>query len=230
MRRVLITGATGGIGRALVPLLAPSSSLFLTGRDPVKLDEVAREARSAGNEVSALALDLMAPGAVQTLASWLGGPVDVLVNNAGDVQFGPYESQPWEAVHRELRLNLEVPMELVHALVPGMLSNGQGRIVNVLSIAAKETFAGAAAYSAAKTGLLAFTRCLNKETRTRGVHSVALLPGATDTALWDRQQGGPPRDRMLPALAVAEEIARLVDLPADRTVDEVVLLPPHGVL
>jgi short-subunit dehydrogenase len=225
-----VTGATGGIGRALVPLYAPTSALFLTGRDPVKLDEVAHEARSLGSEVSALALDLVAPGAVQTLASWLGGPVDVLVNNAGDVQFGLYESLAWSVAQRDLRLNLEVPMELVHALLPAMLSKGQGRIVNVLSIAAKETFAGAAAYSAAKAGLLAFTRCLNRETRTRGVHSVALLPGATDTALWDRQQGCPPRDKMLPAIAVAEEIARLTDLPADRAVDEVVLLPPHGVL
>lgn len=230
MRRVLVTGATGGIGQALVPLLAPSSSLFLTGRDPVKLDAVTHEARSAGSEVSALALDLVAPAAVQTLASRLGGPVDVLINNAGDVQFGPYESQLWSVAQRELRLNLEVPMELIHALLPGMLALGRGKIVNVLSIAAKETFAGAAAYSAAKTGLLAFTRCLNKETRTRGVHSVALLPGATDTALWDRQQGGPPRERMLPAHAVAEEIVRLINLPADRTVDEIVLMPPHGVL
>lgn len=230
MRRLLITGATGGIGRALVPLVAPGASLLLTGRDSLKLDAVSREARESGAEVSALAIDLTASGAVETLASWLGGPIDVLVNNAGDVVFGNFESVAWASVQRELRINLEVPMAIVHAVLPAMLAVRRGMIVNVLSIAARETFAGAAAYSAAKAGLLAFTRCLNKETRTQGVHSVALLPGATDTGLWDRQLGSPPRESMLAATTVAEEIARLIDLPDDRAVDEVVLLPPHGVL
>ncbi len=111
-----------------------------------------------------------------------------------------------------------------------MREQGSGHIVNVLSIAAREAFPGAAAYCASKWGALGFTRVLAREARAAGIKVTALLPGAIDTPFWDRVPHALNRADMLAAEDVAAFVRCLLEQPPALHTDEVVLLPPKGIL
>lgn len=231
MRRILVTGASSGIGRAFAILAGKDANrrLVLAGRNEVRLDDVASRCACP---VEAFLGDLGDPAVAWRLVAFaeerLGG-LDALVNVAGFAEYGPYEGLDWSSVEEQLKINLIAPMATIHAALPAMLAHGRGRILNVLSIAAVHPFPGAAPYVAAKAGLLGFSRSLNAEVRKRGVRIQCLLPGATDTPLWD---GGehPPRDKMLTCRAVAETMRDALAAPDDRALDEIVLMPPEGIL
>jgi 3-oxoacyl-[acyl-carrier protein] reductase len=102
--------------------------------------------------------------------------------------------------------------------------------VNILSIAATIPFPGAAAYCASKFGALGLTKVLAAEVRASGIRVTALLPGAVDTPFWDTIDHPPDRTKMVPARRVAEAVIFAVSQPQGATVDEIVLMPPLGIL
>lgn len=211
-------------------LLAEAGWLLgLSGRRVEVLESMT--ASLPGNRVRALACELPegAAGLAQLAAEFSGAEL-ALVNLVGSAHFGDFSGTPVETAYEQVQSNLAAVIGACHALLPAMLSAGRGRIVNVLSIAATHSFSGAAAYCGAKAGALAFSRALALEVRSRGVLVTCLLPGSTNTPLWDRQSGSPARGDMLTPEAVAEVIVQLLDTPADRCVDELVLTPPKGVL
>lgn len=140
------------------------------------------------------------------------------------------KTAPIERYVRSVQTNLLGPMHLTQLMIPWMLEAGGGHIVNVLSIAAVNPFSGAAAYCASKAGLHMFGRSIAAEYRSRGIRVTSLLPGSTDTSLWDRQPFKPDEADMLPPRAVAECIRDVVLSPIDRSYDEIVLMPPKGIL
>lgn len=231
MRRIVVTGASSGIGRAFAVLAGkdPDRRLVLAGRHEVRLEDVASRCACP---VEAFFGDLRDPAEARRLVAFaeerLGG-LDALVNVAGSAHYGPYEGLAWSSVEEQVAINLLAPMATTHAALPSMLARGRGRILNVLSIAAVHPFPNAGPYVAAKAGLLGFSRSLNAEVRKRGVRIQCLLPGATDTPLWD---GGehPPREKMLTCRAVAETMMDALTAPDDRALDEIVLMPPDGIL
>lgn len=225
MKQVVITGASSGIGAETARQLSPHASLVLVGRNVEKLTAVVNECEDA----CSIAVDLIED--VQPIVNALMGTADarVLINCAGIAEYGPYHEMEWHTIDRQLQVNLIAPMRLSHALLPWLLA-GQGQVINVLSIAATQTFPGAAAYMAGKAGLLAAARAWQAEYRRLGLRISNVLPGATDTPIWDGGGFVPERSDMLPCSAVAEAIASLVLMPADRNVDELTLMPPKGIL
>ena len=153
-----------------------------------------------------------------------------LVNAAGSAAFAPLGEMVEADVLSQFAVNLIGPAALCRLVLPAMRRAGGGRIVNVLSIAARHAFAGAAPYGASKAGLLQFGKSLALEVRGEGIQVSAVLPGATDTPLWDGGSSVPDRAEMLRPEAVAEAIRDILLLPDDRAVDELVLMPPKGVL
>jgi NAD(P)-dependent dehydrogenase (short-subunit alcohol dehydrogenase family) len=111
-----------------------------------------------------------------------------------------------------------------------MLETGGGRIINVLSIASLHAFPSSAAYVASKFGALGLTRSLAAEYRDKGIRMTALLPGSTDTPLWKRQAWSPEPSDMLKPADVGAAIADIITSPLEASYDEVVLLPPKGIL
>lgn len=103
-------------------------------------------------------------------------------------------------------------------------------IVNNLSIAAERVFPGSAAYIASKHGALGFTNTLREELRTKGIRVIALLPGATDTAIWDVLWPKAPRRKMMSAETVARAVVEALLLPENATMEKIVLLPSAGTL
>lgn len=111
-----------------------------------------------------------------------------------------------------------------------MKENGGGRIVNVLSISAKQPFAGGAAYVASKFGGLGLTHSLALEYRKQGIQFTAFMPGSVDTPIWDSIEWTPERADMLSSLDVAKAIVNIILSPANGVFDEVVYMPKKGFL
>jgi short-subunit dehydrogenase len=231
--RTIVTGASSGIGRATALLLARDHhALILNARREQELTSLAEACLAAGAcSVSTVVGDIGVDDTSDELADTVdmsGQGEIVLVNNAGWAEFGPFHEQPIETALGIVDATLGGAMQVTRALLPKMLMVGRGTVVNVVSIAVRHTFPNAEAYTAAKSGLLGFSKSLNASYRSQGIRVTALIPGAVDTPLWKDQ--GPDKEDMLKPQAVAETIKWLIDLPRDRAVDEIVLTPPKGVL
>src|SRR5262249_31286087 len=136
-RWALITGASSGIGRAFALQLAESGyPVLLVARRQTELERLATEIRERGGQVEVLAADLVAPGGVDAVVSRANelGDVEVLVNNAGFGNYGPFLSQSDSRQRDELALNVGVPVALTRALLPQMVARGHGQIINVASL------------------------------------------------------------------------------------------------
>lgn len=235
MSRVVVTGASSGIGRAVALLLAKSGhGLVLTARREGELRSLADACLVGGAfGVSVVPGDILEPDLAPQLADaaeMLGEGEIVLINGAGQAQFGEFHEMEAETSVAMVDSMLVGAMRTTHALLPLMLEEGRGVVINVLSIATKTTFPGAEAYSAAKYGLLGFSKSLSASYRSCGVRVTCLVPGAVDTPLWDKMDQHPDRAEMLSPLAVAETVKFVVESPSDRVFDEIVLTPPKGVL
>lgn len=234
-RLAIVTGASRGIGRETALLLAQERcDLLLTARSDIDLERVAKECREFGVKVTTKAADLSDPACCSSLIedaqSSLDGAYLVLINVAGVAEFGSFDQQPFDVFLRHVHVNYLAAVSMCHAALPLMLEKRGGQIINVLSIAATHAFSGAAAYCSSKAALQMFTKVLALEYRARGIRVSSVIPGSTDTALWDKNPWKPPVDDMLPVCAVAEAIRDVVMSPLNRNFDEVVLMPPNGIL
>lgn len=178
--RILLTGATGGLGQALAWQLAEKgAALLLTGRDPEKL---ARLALPPGTDYCLLQLDLGQAGAIDAaLQAARQFRVNTLINNAGVGGFGLFDEQSPAAIEAILRTNLETPVRLTRALLPELLTRDSAAVVNIGSAFGSIPFAGFAVYSTAKAGLRAFSQALRRELAGSAVEVFHVAPRAIDT-------------------------------------------------
>lgn len=174
-RRALLTGATGGLGRAIAKALADrGASVTLSARKAEALEALAAELPGEGHRV--LAADLAEPGAAEKLAA-AAGAVDVLVANAGLPGAGWLTDFTPEQVSRAVRVNLEGPMLLSQALFPAMIERGSGHLVFVASLAGKSASPLSSIYNATKFGLRGFALGLRQDLGPKGVGVSLVSPG-----------------------------------------------------
>jgi short-subunit dehydrogenase len=174
-RTALLTGATGGLGRAIAKALAVrGAKVQLSARGAEALQGLAKELPGDGHRI--LPADLAESGAAEQLAV-SAGDVDVLVANAGLPAAGwLYDFTP-EEVGRALRVNLEAPMLLARALFPAMIERGSGHMVFVSSLAGKAASPRSSIYNATKFGLRGFALALRTDLGPRGVGVSLVSPG-----------------------------------------------------
>lgn len=184
----LITGASAGLGAEFArQLAAQGHPLVLVARNRARLEEVAAELEQRyGTSAEVLPADLTDDGGLAAVVGRLSDPlrpVGVLVNNAGTGLLHNFENNAAALEVKHLRLHTEAAMVLTHAVLKGMLDRGEGRIINVASIAA---FLPRGTYSAAKAWLVSFSRWASIAYRSRGVRVTAVCPGFTHTEFHDR--------------------------------------------
>lgn len=185
-KTVLITGASFGIGLEMARLFARDQyHLILVARTADRLAQAAEELKGLGAP-SALALvqDLSRPGAAEALFQTLTDQnvhLDVLVNNAGFGDYGPYAEAHWPTVESMVQLNITSLLHLTRLFLPGMIARKQGRIVNLASTAAFQPGPFMAVYYASKAFVLSFSEALSKECKGTGVTVTAICPGPTAT-------------------------------------------------
>jgi short-subunit dehydrogenase len=174
-RKTLLTGATGGLGRAIALALAERGArLTLSARKREALEALASELPGSGHEV--LPADLAEPEAAERLAAEAAG-TEILIANAGLPAAGKVEQFSAEEVKRALRVNLEAPMLLARALYPAMLEAGSGHLVFVASLSGKAASPRSSIYNATKFGLRGFALGLSSDLIPHGVGVSLLTPG-----------------------------------------------------
>jgi NAD(P)-dependent dehydrogenase (short-subunit alcohol dehydrogenase family) len=237
-RHALVTGANRGIGLAIARALAREGcNLIITGRDERALARARTELEKLqpaklNLQVLAQSCDVRSPDSVDYLFALVRGlhkPLDILINNAGI-------GHPNHTVH-----DLPYPtwMEVIDTNLTGLFLMTQaalavmkrgGTIMNNLSIAAERVFPGSAAYNASKHGALGFSDTLREELRPKGIRVIALMPGATDTAIWDTLWPKAPRRKMMSAETVSRAVVDALRLPENTTVEKIVVMPSSGTL
>jgi short-subunit dehydrogenase len=173
--RTLLTGATGGLGRAIaIALAARGAELVLSSRKPAELEELIEELDGDGHR--AVVSDLSADGAGEKLAAE-AGDVDVFVANAGLPGTGRIDQRSSEDLVRVLHVNLEAPIRTTRALLPAMLERGRGHFVYISSLAGKAASPRSSMYNATKFGLRGFALALRQDLHGSGVSASVVTPG-----------------------------------------------------
>ncbi len=229
----LVTGATRGIGLAIARGLAVEGcNLVLTGRDEQALRRVSRELKSAKIQNLAQPCDVRDPQSVDDLFRAIRRQfqrLDILINNAGIAHANLTVDQlPLPVWQDIIETNLTGTFLVTQAAL-AIMKRG-GTIVNNLSIAANRVFAGSAAYNASKHGALGLTNTLREELRPKGIRVIALLPGATNTEIWNTFWPQAPRKKMMSPATIAEAIVNAILLRPNATVETLEILPTAGIL
>jgi 3-oxoacyl-[acyl-carrier protein] reductase len=204
-RVAFVTGAAQGIGRAIALALAEDGAdLVLGDLNLEKLEATAREVEGLGRKALALHLDVSSSDSVQaavakTLETW--GKIDILVNNAGitkDNLVLRMKPQDWDAV---LGVNLNGAFHCIRTVLPGMVKQRYGRIVNIASVVAQSGNPGQANYIASKAGVIGLTKAVASEVGSRNITVNAVAPGFIATAMTEKLPEA-VRERMLTLIPV----------------------------
>jgi len=204
-RVAFVTGAAQGIGRAIALALAEDGAdLVLGDLNLEKLAATAREVEGLGRKALALHLDVSSSDSVQaavakTLETW--GKIDILVNNAGitkDNLVLRMKPQDWDAV---LGVNLNGAFHCIRTVLPGMVKQRYGRIVNIASVVAQSGNPGQANYIASKAGVIGLTKAVASEVGSRNITVNAVAPGFIATAMTEKLPEA-VRERMLTLIPV----------------------------
>ena len=183
---VLLTGATSGIGNELGKCFARHGHrLIIVGRRQRTLEEAAKEFEALGApRVRTIVADLSksgGPGTVKAAIAEWGEHIGILVNDAGRGLHGEFVATELRKELEMVQLNIASVLELTKIFLPGMVDRGQGRVVQLASIASYQPTPLLAVYAASKAFILSFTDALRDELKETGVTVTAVIPGATDT-------------------------------------------------
>ncbi len=228
----VITGAGKGIGREIALEFAKEgATVAVCARTPEGIKRTEREIKKIGGEVLASVCDIGDEKEVEKFigkASEINGKIKVLVNNAGVAYVGPvsdFDTSRWE---QTLRVNLTGAFLVTkHAL---KFMNEGSHIFNVASNAAKIGFPNWSAYCASKFGLLGFTNSLREELRDVGIKVTAIIPGPTDTPIWDEIPGNWDRGKMIKPQDIAVMVVSVYKQSGETLTEEVVIMPLGGAL
>jgi len=218
-RRCLLTGASGGIGRAVARELSRRHvHLVLSGRNERALVELATELRLAGGQVEVICGDLLSPSGPRSIVTQTleNDPVlDMVVNCAGVMHFGNFETTPDEVLDRIWRTNVLAPMRLAQAVLPALRRRGEAMIVNVGSIFGSIGFPCFATYSASKFALRGFSEALRRELAGSGVELLYFAPRYTRTAF-----NAGAIERMAQAVKMNEDTPESVALQLAQAIEQ----------
>jgi short-subunit dehydrogenase len=222
-RSALLTGATGGLGRAIATAMAgKGAKLILSGRKAEALENMAAELPGQGHRI--VAGDLAEPGAAEKLAAE-AGDIDILIANAGLPGTGRLTEYSAEQLTGTLRVNLEAPILLARALEPAMLERGCGHMVFVSSLSGKSATPLSSIYNATKFGLRGFALGLRADLDPRGIGVSLVSPGTIREAGMYSDSGAPP----LPGLGTGtpDQVAAAVVKAIEKNKVEVTVAPPQ---
>jgi short-subunit dehydrogenase len=220
-RKTLLTGATGGLGRAIAIALAQrGAALTLSARNREALEKLATELPGSGHSV--LPADLAEPEAAERLATEAGG-TEILVANAGLPAAGKVDEFSAEEVKRALRVNLEAPMLLARALYPAMLEAGSGQLVFVASLSGKAASPRSSIYNATKFGLRGFALGLRSDLAPHGVGVSIVSPGFIRDAGMFADAGSKPPPGM--GTARPQQVGEATAKAIERNKVEVTIAP-----
>jgi NAD(P)-dependent dehydrogenase (short-subunit alcohol dehydrogenase family) len=226
-KKVVVTGATGGIGRQLVKLLHQSGAeVFVTGRNAEKLNEIVGEFGLRTTHF--FAADISSVEQMEALGKKVHaemGTPDILINLAGIGIIKSMDLLTAEEFSRSLNTNLLGTFLFVKTFLPSMKEVKKGLIINVPGVLGKVPMAGAAAYSASKYGIVGMMQSVREELKRTEIRITNLFLGGVDSPFWDTIDLKVQKDKMIREEEAARSIWFLCQQPASGVVSEMVLQP-----
>ncbi len=224
---VWITGASSGIGLALTNILLENGfNVFGTARREIKLP-----AEKGKGTFLSFTSDIANIPDVESAINYLsanGGYVQTLVNNAGITSFTPAEKDSMQLITDIINTNLLGSIIAIKAVLPDMIAKRDGAIINILSTVTHKVYTYSSAYSASKSGLLAYTDVLREEIREHNIKVINVVPGPTATPIWSERVLNQNSDKMMKAEDVAKIILQLLQNNSTSVPEEIRLKPISG--
>ena len=231
-RVIWITGASTGIGRSLADVFSShGDTVIASARNESKLNELCRQISAARGACEIIKCDVQSEDSVLEAVERilvLHGHIDVLINNAGVTYFKDFIDTSIEQFDHVVNTNLRGTFLATKAVLPEMLQNQNGLVLNILSYAVKEVYLKSAAYSSSKAGIEAMMNVLRSEVRRQGINIVNVYPGAVSTPIWRQNQLEKFGNQMLTPEQVAEMLYQVSIQPPSLMVEEIVLRPQGG--
>jgi 3-oxoacyl-[acyl-carrier protein] reductase len=223
----LVTGGSRGIGRAIaLRLAALGSSVAVCGRDTKALADTSAQLQNRTGRVFSQIADVTSSADVTSLIANTEsalGPISILVNNAGMGLFGPAHEKSEADWDRVLNTNLKSVFLVSRAVAPSMIRRGSGDIINISSLAGRNTFAGGGLYCASKWGVQGLSGCMAEDLREHGIRVSVICPGSVATEFAGRGPKDP--SKVLTAEDVAHAVAMVVTQGPQSFLSEIQLRP-----
>lgn len=222
-KRVLLTGAAGGLGETAAHALAErGATLILSSRNAEQLERIASELPGTGHTV--VAADLSADGAAEDVVR-RAGEFDILLVNAGRPGGWELADLPSDELGDVVRINFEVPIRMARAAIPVLRARGGGQIVFVASLAGKFALPKSTMYSSTKSGLRAFSWALRPELAREGIGVTLISPGfISEVGMFaKRKRKAPPGAGLVSPQRYAGQLLRAIE----KNKGEAVIAPPH---
>jgi 3-oxoacyl-[acyl-carrier protein] reductase len=228
---IWINGASSGIGKAAAKEFARTGSkVFVSSRRKIELERLNSELNDENLSVEILPCNIASSVNVDQTAKkiLLSNKIDCLINNAGITSFKLAEENSINEIDDIIHTNLLGPIYSIKSVLPSMIKQGGGTVINVLSVVTKKVFAKSSVYSASKNGLLGYTNSLREEVRKHNIKIINVIPGATQTMMWSAEMREKYGDRMMSAEEIARVIVWLYLQKGNIITEEIVLRPMLG--
>ncbi len=228
---IWITGASSGIGRAAAIEFAKiGTNVFVSSRRTIELERLNKELEKEKLSVNIFPCNVASSANVdQTMKKILAvGKIDCLINNAGITSFKSAVDNSTNEIDDIINTNLLGSIYTIKYVLPHMIEQGSGTIINVLSVAAKTIFTQSSVYTAAKMGLLGYSNVLREEVRDKNIKIINIIPGATETPMWSKEIREQNSERMMQPEDIAQILVWAYLQKGNMVSEEIVVRPIQG--
>jgi short-subunit dehydrogenase len=228
---IWVTGASSGIGKELALKIARSGkNVAVSARNAEMLEKLKESAKDGKDLIKIFPCDIASLQSVTDTEKKISKEFNIaaLFNNAGVTSFKPAADDTIEEIQKIINTNLLGAIYTIKSVLPAMIKANRGVIVNTVSVVAKKIFTASSAYSASKSGLLAYTDVLREEVRKNNIKILNVLPGATKTPIWPNSALEKFSERMMTPADVASVIMNLYGEDGTAVPEEITLRPLKG--
>jgi len=231
-RVIWITGASTGIGKEIANEFSKAGHIVVvSARRKSRLVRIVSEIKYADREASAFVCNVMSERSIQITGKRIRekyGSIDLLINNAGVTVFKSFMETKTFDYDNVLDTNLRGAFLCIKSVLPQMIKNKKGHIINILSVAANSSFENSSVYAASKAGLLAMSNSLREEVRRYNIKVSNILPGAVETPMWDSKSRQRYKSRMMSPADIAKIVLQIYQQPRKVLIEDVIVRPVKG--
>ena len=228
---IWITGASSGIGKAAAAEFARiGCRVFVSARRVTELERLNKSLSKDKLELDIFPCNVASSANVeQTVKKILSThKIDCLINNAGITSFKLAQENSINEIDDIINTNLLGSIYTIKSVLPKMIEQGGGTIINILSIVTKKVFTHSSAYAASKNGLMAYTNVLREEVRKHKIKVINIIPGATETPMWSQETRKENSERMMSTGDIARLLVWVYLQKENMISEEIVVRPIEG--